>query len=174
MPGCHKLLQLAQNFWEHIIGSMQDSIRMLQVTVVLTSGRGANLSLPESSNIGDLKALAKDCFERPFLRLVMAKARILTNAMVPVLAIGLQDGDQLTAVAGQVELAATEAAFVVLNSKLVTWGDRRYGGDSSAVQHQLRSVQCAAGSGYAECICCDPGRWLCCCLGPSTFWWCQF
>eukprot|EP00435_Cladocopium_sp_Y103_P031275 s1696_g7.t2 len=62
---------------------------------------------------------------------------------------GLQNEDSLTAVALQPKIAATCRAFalwVVGGDKIVTWGHPDYGGNSSKVHDQLRSVQQVCGT----------------------------
>ena len=57
---------------------------------------------------------------------------------------GFVNGDQLTAVALQANLAASNGAFALWCSggdSIVTWGKADHGGDSSAVQSQLNNVQ---------------------------------
>eukprot|EP00435_Cladocopium_sp_Y103_P006123 s3653_g1.t6 len=59
-------------------------------------------------------------------------------------AAGLQEGDNLTAIARQAQLAASLGAFALWFSggeKLITWGHPGWGGDSSAVQDRLKKVQ---------------------------------
>ena len=58
----------------------------------------------------------------------------------------LQEGDHLTAIVQQAKMAATEEAFAMWccgsgGDRIVTWGRPDRGGDSSAVQDQLRNVQ---------------------------------
>ena len=53
----------------------------------------------------------------------------------------IQDGECLTALVLQPQLAATGGAFALWchgDSAVVTWGDANYGGDSSAVRDQLK------------------------------------
>ena len=117
---------------------------MLRVTVALTSGRHQSLSIPEVSKVGDLKALAQRLFERYFLRLVRADGRILIDFTETLQAAGLQDGEAITVVAGQAQLAATGCAFALWycgSNGVVTWGKPACGGDSSRVQNQLKKVQ---------------------------------
>ena len=65
---------------------------------------------------------------------------------------GLQDGENLTAIAQQPnipKLAATQKAFALWcpgGDKVVTWGAPLRGGDCSTVQDQLRNVQQICGS----------------------------
>eukprot|EP00435_Cladocopium_sp_Y103_P043871 s1863_g12.t1 len=117
---------------------------MIQVAVALTSGRSESLSISGSSNVGDLKALAQTSFGEHFSRLVTADARILSDPTQSLQAAGLQDGDHLTAIVGEVKLASTRKAFAAWccgGDGVVTWGDPGFGGDSSEVQGQLRNVQ---------------------------------
>ena len=70
---------------------------------------------------------------------------------------GVQDGDSVGAVAQQPKLVATRSAFtlwLVGGDKIVTWGNRDYGGDSSRVQDQLRNVQqiSCTGGAYAAIL----------------------
>ena len=69
-------------------------------------------------------------------------------------AAGLQDGDQLTAVVGEIKLASTATAFALWccgGDGVVTWGNPGGAGDSSAVQEQLS---------HRTGIFCYPGRWI--------------
>ena len=56
----------------------------------------------------------------------------------------IEDGERLTALVLQLRLAATQEAFALWHHdgyEIVTWGDPRRGGDSSAVRDQLQGVQ---------------------------------
>ena len=78
------------------------------------------------------------------MRLVTPDARVLTDPAQSLEDAGLKDGDQLTAIVGQANLASTDKAFASWccgGDSVVTWGDAHSGGHSSAVQDQLRSVQ---------------------------------
>eukprot|EP00435_Cladocopium_sp_Y103_P019251 s1118_g4.t1 len=69
----------------------------------------------------------------------------VTHEFYDAFAAGIQDGDHITAIAQQkTQLAATDRAFALWRcggDTVVTWGYAGSGGDSSAVQDQLRSVQ---------------------------------
>ena len=98
----------------------------LQLTLALTSGRSVSISLPRSSKVADLKALAQEALKKRFLRLVTVEGRILTDPAEPLLAAGLQEGDQLTAIVGVPQLAASFRAFALWycgGGGVVTWGD---------------------------------------------------
>ena len=94
--------------------------------------------------------MAQKSLEKRFLRLVSAEGRILSDSSQTLDAAGLQDGDQLTAVAGQPKLAATREVFAFYHADaVVTWGHPQHGCDSSAVQDQLRNVQHIQATRYA-------------------------
>ena len=117
---------------------------MLQVNVALPSGKRNSLSIAESSKVGDLKRLAQKSFEQGFLRLVTAEGRILADPNQFLQAAGLKEGDHLTAIVQQAKMAATDEAFAIWchgGDRIVTWGRTCSGGDSFAVQDQLRNVQ---------------------------------
>ena len=90
--------------------------------------------------MGDLKLLAQKTFGKGFLKLVRADGRVLTNPMDSLQAAGVHDGEHLTAVAQQIQIASTESAFALWccgGNLVVAWGDPESGGDCSAVQDQL-------------------------------------
>ena len=64
----------------------------------------------------------------------------------------LQDGEYLTALVLQPQLAAAARAFALWchgDNAVVTWGDARCGGDSSEVRDQLKCVQQIQATGLA-------------------------
>eukprot|EP00435_Cladocopium_sp_Y103_P028096 s2213_g7.t1 len=133
-------------------------LSMFQVIVVSASGRSESISLPESSKVGDLKILAQKSFQQGFLRLVTAEGRILVDFSQSLVDAQLEDKDCLTAVAQQATLAATKqirfgcGAFALWccgGSRIVTWGLPHCGGDSAAVQGQLKNVQQVQGTDEA-------------------------
>ena len=116
---------------------------MLQFTVAVPSGQSETFSLPQSSKVGDLRVLAQKSFQRGFLRLVAADHSVV-DPTKSLQAAGLEHGDHLTANAVEAKVAATNRAFALFcpgGDWVVTWGDPDYGGDSSAVQDQLKGVQ---------------------------------
>jgi hypothetical protein len=128
---------------------------MFQVTVVSASGRSESISLPQFSNVGDLKILAQQSFQQRFLRLVTADGRILGDPCQSLADAQLENQACLTAVARQATMAATQkimshsgavALWCCGGSRIVTWGRMDYGGNSSAVQDQLRNVQQVQGT----------------------------
>ena len=128
---------------------------MMQVTVNLPSGHGVSLSLPLSSKVGDLKALAQASFEQGNLILVTAEGRVLTDPTESLELAGLHDGDQLTTIVGRAKVSANYRSFAVFcpgHDRVVTWGG---GGDKSADQRRLRSLQQVQASGFAFAAICQ-------------------
>ena len=112
---------------------------MLRVDVALPSGREESLEVPLSSTVGHLKMLAQNSLGQRFLQLVTA-AGLPLDPMNSLEAAGVQEGDNLTALAQQPKMAATEKAFALWccgGLRIVTWGNPRCGGDISAVQNRL-------------------------------------
>ena len=112
--------------------------------VVLPSGKWKCLSIAESSKVGDLKCLAQKSFEQGFLRLVTAEGHVLADLNQSLKALGLREGDHLTAIVQQAKSAARYGAFAIWccgGNRIVSWGKPYVGGDSSAVQDLLRNVQ---------------------------------
>ena len=97
---------------------------MLQVNVALPNGHAELLTLPPSSTVQDLKTAAKQAFGKKFLRLVTAKNRILLDPDKTLEEAEIEDGECLTALVLQPQLAATERAFALWchgESAVVTW-----------------------------------------------------
>ena len=117
---------------------------MLQVNVSFPSGSGETLQLPEHSKVGDLRLLSQKTFGKGFLKLVTFEGHVLTNPEDSLQAAGVQDGENITAVAQRASLSATTQAFALWcsgSNRVVTWGSPRAGGDCSAVQDQLKNAQ---------------------------------
>ena len=123
---------------------LQHSKQMLQINVTLPNGHHELLRVPQSSTVGDLKSAAQQAFGQNFLRLITAKPRALVDLEESLVAAGLEDGDYLSAVILQPQLAATAGAFALWccgGNTVITWGNADLGGDSSAVQDRLKNVQ---------------------------------
>ena len=128
---------------------------MLQINLVLCSGRTEKLSIEQSSKVGDLRIQAQKSFRLGFLKLVTSEARILIDPTETLEAAGIQEGDHLTVVPAPAAVAATppvrcrgmsdrKGAFAVWcpgSDRVLAWGDPQIRGDSSVIQEQLRKVQ---------------------------------
>ena len=125
----------------------------LKLDVSLASGRRETVSVLQHGTVCDLKTAAQQALGQSFLRLAASDGRLLDPAEALQLS-GIQDGDTITAIAQQPKLAATAAAFAlwcVGSDRIATWGDPNKGGDSTAVQDQLKDVRqiCATHSAFA-------------------------
>ena len=116
----------------------------LNLNVTLPNGHHEVLSVPQFCTVLDLKIAVQRVFGQKFLRIVADTNRVLVDSEESVEEAGLKDGDCLTAVVLQPQLAATGVAFALWcfgGHKIVTWGFPPSGGDSSKVQAQLKNVQ---------------------------------
>ncbi|OLQ14728.1 putative E3 ubiquitin-protein ligase HERC1 [Symbiodinium microadriaticum] len=75
-------------------------------------------------------------------RLVASSGRVLDAAAV-IRHTGLRDGDSMILHVNPIQLQSSRGAFAAIlgDGSVVTWGLPSYGGDSSAVQEQLKNVQ---------------------------------
>ena len=116
---------------------------MIRINVVLPNGHAELLTLPPSSTVQELKTAAQQAFGKKYLKLITAKNRVLVDFERTLEEAEIEDGECLTALVLQPQLAATEGAFALWchgDSTIVTWGLLNCGGDSSAVRDQLRGV----------------------------------
>ena len=115
---------------------------MLRINVTLPNGHHELLVLEKSSKVQDLRIAARHAFGQKILTLITATNHILVNPEESIEA-SLKDGDNLTGVVLQPQLAATDYAFAFWchGHKTVTWGHGNFGGDSSEVKVQLWDVK---------------------------------
>eukprot|EP00434_Breviolum_minutum_P033555 symbB.v1.2.029692.t1/scaffold3283.1/size59811/3 len=93
---------------------------------------------------------AQRAFGKKYLRLITAKNRVLVDFEQTLEEAEIEDGECLTALVLQPQLAATNSDFALWchgDSAIVTWGDACSGGDK--VQDQLRGVQQIQATHYA-------------------------
>ena len=117
---------------------------MLQVDIALPSGQKVKLSIPQFSKVGDLQKCAQKTFGQGFFRLATAEGRLLTDSLQTLDAMGIRDGDCVTAIVQQAKLSATSQAFALWccgGDRIVTWGRPQGGGDSTGVKDQLKNVE---------------------------------
>ena len=117
-------------------------LKMIQINVLLASGRAELLTLLSSSTVQEIRTKTQQAFGNTYFELLTAKNRILVDFKQTLEESEIEDGDCLTAVMLQPQLAATRnSAFALLchgHSVVVTWGQSECGGNSLAVQDQLR------------------------------------
>ena len=108
----------------------------MKVDVCLPNGDGCSVEITPATPVSELQAAAQQHFQR---RLTLAAKGQQLDFTATVSEAGLRDGDVVAAVAQLGKLAATERAFAWHGhgSELLTWEDRRFGGDSSQVQEHL-------------------------------------
>ena len=124
---------------------MTSEMLHINVQVALLNGHAYELqSLLPSSSVRDVRRAAQRAFGQKHLRLITGEKRVLVNFEQTLEEAQIKDGECLTVLVLQPQLAATSKAFALWchgDSAIVTWGGAEFGGDSSAVQHQLRRVQ---------------------------------
>ena len=117
----------------------------VNVQVALLNGYAYELrSLLPSSSVRVLRMAAQRAFGQKHLRIITGEKRVLANLEQTLEEAQIKDGECLTVLVLQPQLAASNRAFALWchgDNTLVTWGGAEYGGDSSAVQDQLRGVQ---------------------------------
>ena len=126
-------------FWRVV-----EACQMLQINVALPNGHAELLSLLSSSTVEDVRKTAQRTLGKKYLRLITAKNRVLVDPDRTLEEAAIKDGECLTALVLQPQLAAATNAFALWchgDNAIVTWGDEKAGGDSWAVQDQLRGVQ---------------------------------
>ena len=138
----------------------------ISVDVHLLSGKSASLEVELDASIESLKQRAQSALVVKHRgRLLTSSGEVLDTATT-IIEAGLQSGDVLTLHANRVQIQATRRggiqatrrgrlgfAFAALlgdgDGSVVTWRSEKFGGDSSAVQDQLKNVQQIQASGGA-------------------------
>eukprot|EP00438_Fugacium_kawagutii_P035927 Skav228000 [mRNA] locus=scaffold390:386221:390830:- [translate_table: standard] len=123
----------------------------VKLYVSLPSGRSGSVELSLNDTVADLKVAAQQSLGQWFLKLAGPDGRLL-NPAESLQQATLQDGDNISAVAQQPKIAATQAAFAlwcVGSFPIVTWGSLHSGGNSTEVRDQLRNVQHIHSTGHA-------------------------
>ena len=117
---------------------------MIQTHVALPNGHVELLALLPSSTVQDVRTKAQRAFGKKHLRLIAAKNRVLVDFKQTLEEAEIEDGECITALVLQPQLAATNSAFALWchgDKAIVTWGDADCGGDSSPVRDQLKGTQ---------------------------------
>ena len=86
---------------------------MLKINVALPNGHAELLTLPPSSMVHELKTAAQQAFGKKYLKLLTAKNRVLVDFERTLEEAEIEDGECLTALVLQPQLAATERAFAL-------------------------------------------------------------
>ena len=120
---------------------------MLKINVALLDGHAELLTLLPSSSLQELKTAAQQAFGKMHLRLITAKNRVLVNFEQTLEEAEIEDGECLTALVLQPQLAATCSAFALFcqeGSEIITWGDADYGCNNGGDVGSSRSAQGSA------------------------------
>ncbi|OLP74274.1 hypothetical protein AK812_SmicGene46236, partial [Symbiodinium microadriaticum] len=114
----------------------------IAVEVALLSGKTATVQAGLDETVETLS-------QRAQMALGVGKGRLLDSCGVVLdgcldtKTSRIQNGDTLTLHVNGVQIQSTDFAFAAIlgDASVVTWGDARHGGDSVAVQGQLKTVQ---------------------------------
>ena len=130
-------------------------VMSITVEVGLLSGKTASVIAGLDEEVETLKRRAQVALGIKRGQLVDSSGSIL-DVCLPIRLSSVQDGDFLTVHLSKVQIQSSFAAFAATlgDASVVTWGDAGYGGDSSAVQDQLKNVQQihATGSAFAAIL----------------------
>ena len=115
------------------------------VNVHLLSGKCASMEVKADASVESLKQQAQSALVVPGRRRLLNSSGEVLDGAQTITEARLMSGDVLTLHVKQVQLHATRRGFVSASAfaallgdgSVVTWGRADYGGDSSAVQHQL-------------------------------------
>ena len=114
----------------------------ITVSVGLLSGKTAAVNVRLDEKVETLKCRAQTALGVGRGRLLDSSGSVLdTNAAIE--AGTLRHGDSLILHINMVQACGSERAFCTIlgDGSVVTWGDARCGGDSTAVREQLKNVQ---------------------------------
>ena len=114
----------------------------ITVEIGLLSGKTVTVQADLDETVASFNLRAQTALAVGKGRLVNSSGSVL-DACALIRTAKVQNGDALTLHMSTVELQATRCAFAAIlgDGTAVTWGDADFGGDSSAVQHQLKNVQ---------------------------------
>ena len=130
----------------------------IAVQVGLISGKTAALEVGLDDDVETLKHRAQIALGVGRGRLLNSAGSVL-DAGAPIKESSLQDGDVLTLHVSLLQIQASGRAFAAIlgDGSVVTWGDADFGGNSSAVQDQLKNVQHIQASCHAFAAILDDG-----------------
>ncbi|OLP81162.1 hypothetical protein AK812_SmicGene38329 [Symbiodinium microadriaticum] len=122
----------------------------ITVDVGLLSGKTATVKAGLDEEVGALKRRAQIALGVGRGRLVDSSGSVL-DACAPIKCTRLQNGDLLTLHINRVQVQAARNSFAAIlgDGSVVTWGSADNGGDSGAVQDQLKNVQQIKASTFA-------------------------
>ena len=86
---------------------------MFKIDVALPNGHAEPLTLLPSSTVQDVRTKAERAFGKKYLRLITVKNRVLVDPDKTLEEAEIEDGECLTALVFQPQLAATGGAFAL-------------------------------------------------------------
>ena len=115
---------------------------MISVQVGLMSGRTVALCAELDEEVDTLRQRAQIALGGGRGRLVDSSGGIL-DGRASLKRAGVQNGDSLTLHVKPSHVARAYGCFAAVrgDGSVVTWGDPEFGGDSTAVQDELKNVQ---------------------------------
>ena len=130
----------------------------IAVEVGLLSGKTATVQAGRDETVQTLSRRAQIALGAGNGRLVDSSGVVLDGSQA-IANTGIQNGSSLTLHVNGVKVQATRGAFAAIlgDGSVVTWGRANLGGDSSAVQDQLKNVRQIQASQW---FCCHPWRWI--------------
>ena len=130
-------------FWRVVkIGACLSS--MLKINVALPNGHAELVTLLPSFTVPDVRTKAERAFGKKYLRLITAKNRVLVDLAKTLLEEPAGRGRRVPYSSGTSTTTGSNIRCLCLvchGGAIVTWGRADYGGDSSAVRDQLKTVQ---------------------------------
>ena len=114
----------------------------ISVDVGLLSGKRVSLNASLDEEVGTLKLRAEAALGVRSGRLLNSYGSVL-DVLTTIMTANLQNGDSLTLHITRLQVCASQGVFAAILGcgTVVTWGYTAFGGDSSAVQDQLKNVQ---------------------------------
>ena len=142
----------------------------LAVEVGLISGRTIALEAAPDEKLQSVKHRAQNALGVSKGRLLDASGRTL-DGLASIKEAGINNGDSLTLQISGIQASGNVAAFAAIlgDGSVLTWGSAGHGGDSSAVQDQLKNVSQIQASDCAFAALLGNGRVVT--WGNDRFWW---
>ncbi|CAE6969790.1 Fkrp, partial [Symbiodinium sp. KB8] len=141
-PFARLLVRLDQGLRVVFCLELQQLVGDLEVEVCLLSGKTAAVKAELDETVGALNMRAQTTLGVGRGRLLDSFGNVL-DMWAPIKATRVQNGDSLTLQVSYAQVQASWGALAAImgDGCVETWGDAAYGGDSSAVQDQLKTVQ---------------------------------
>eukprot|EP00438_Fugacium_kawagutii_P026135 Skav233832 [mRNA] locus=scaffold2623:51345:53682:- [translate_table: standard] len=131
----------------------------LNLRASLPSGRSEIVKVSPSDTVEQLRKAVQKSLGRPFVRLAAPNGRLLDDPTESLERVGLQDGDEITAVAQQPKVATTSRAFALwyeAGSRVICWGNPASGANTIVADrvHEWTNVHkvCSTWAAFAAIL----------------------